>query len=100
MVDLRKYKWPIFIFFILIAVLMVLLSVGFTIGILSEDPDGLERTLISYYDDEWRENLPSAWIPWLSWIKSSYISGIVGIMISVGLIISVFYFISYLKKPR
>ena len=100
MVDLRKYKWPIFILIILIAVLMVLLSVGFTIGILSEDPDGLERVLISYHGEEWLENLPSAWIPWLSWIESSYISGIVGVMISVGLIISVFYFISYLKKFR
>ena len=53
MVDLRKYKWPIFILIILIAVLMVLLSVGFTIGILSEDPDGLERALISYHGEEW-----------------------------------------------
>lgn len=100
MVDLRKYKWPIFILVILIVVLMVLLSVGFTIGILSEDPDGLERTLISYRGEEWLENLPSAWIPWLSWIESSFISGILGIMISVGLIIAVFYLISYVKKSR
>ena len=98
MVNISKYKWPLIIVVIVIAVLMLMIALGFTIGILSENPDGLERVLIDNNDESWLENLPSPWIPFLSWIQNEYIAGILGIVISAGLILSVFYLIKYKKK--
>ena len=98
MVDLDKYKWPILTIIIITVVLMIMIAVGFTIGILSEDPDGLERVLIDARGETWLENLPSPWEPILGWIESDYISGIVGVILSVVIIVAVFYLIVYLKK--
>lgn len=98
MVELEKYKWPILTIVIIIAVLMVMLTIGFTIGILSDDPDGLERALIDARGEEWLEGLPSPWEPILGWIKNDYITGIVGVILSVVIIVAVFYLIVYLKK--
>ncbi len=98
MVDLEEYKWPIITIVILTVGLMLIIAVGFTIGILSEDPDGLERVIINIKGEEWLEGLPSAWDPILGGIESDYIAGIVGIILSVVLMTTVFYLIIYLKK--
>ncbi len=98
--NIKKYKRPIHSVFAVIGILMLMISVGFTIGILSEDPDGLERVLIDQNDESWLEGLTSPWIPILSWIKSDYGAGIIGILISIVLMISVFYLIIQLKKKN
>jgi hypothetical protein len=100
MVEFERFKWPIITVLIIIVALMVVLATGFTIGFLSEDPDGLERVLIDIYGEEWLENLISPWIPILSWITNDYVAGIIGIILSITIIIGVFYLISYSKKKK
>jgi hypothetical protein len=100
MTDIKTYKKPLLFIFIIIAVLMVMVAVGFTIGILSTDPDGLERVLIDQNGESWLENLASPWVPILSWITSDYGAGIIGIIISVILVFAIFYSVSYFKKKR
>lgn len=77
---------------------MLLLAVGFTLGILSDDPDGLERALIDARGEDWVDSLQSPWAPILGGIESDFISGIVGILLSVALMIAIFYLIAYAKK--
>ena len=79
---------------------MLVLATGFTIGFLSENPDGLERVLIDVYGEEWLENLSSPWIPILSWITNDYFAGFIGIILSFTLMIGIFYLISYSKKNK
>lgn len=79
---------------------MLVLATGFTIGFLSDDPDGLERVLIDIYGEEWLDNLESVWTPILSWISNDYVAGIIGVILSLTLIIGVFYLISYSKKKK
>ncbi|MFX0056896.1 MAG: hypothetical protein ACFE85_08710 [Candidatus Hodarchaeota archaeon] len=100
MFNIKKYRRPILSIVVVVIVLMIMIAVGFTIGILSENPDGLERVLIDNNGESWLENLSSPWIPLLSWIKSDYLAGIIGIVISAGLIFSVFYLIKYKKKEN
>lgn len=98
MVKFEEIKWPILTILIIIVFLMVLLAVGFTIGILSDDPDGLERALIDARGEDWVDSLQSPWDPILGGIESDFISGIVGILLSVALMIAIFYLIAYAKK--
>ncbi len=100
MSELKRYKWPIIALISTIVVLMLMIAIGYTIGILSEDPDGLEKTLLSYYDEEWLENLPSPWVPWLSWITNDYIAGLLGVVLTAIILVVIFYGIIYLKKKR
>ena len=100
MVKFEEIKWPILTILIIIAVLMVLLAVGFTIGILSDDPDGLERSLIDARGEDWVEGLESHWDPILGGIENEFIAGIVGILLSVGVMIAIFYVILYAKKRK
>ncbi|MFX1340809.1 MAG: hypothetical protein ACFFDK_19520, partial [Promethearchaeota archaeon] len=93
-------KWPILTIVIIIVVLMLMITIGFAIGILSEDPDGLERALIDARGEKWLENLQSPWVPILGWIESDYIAGIIGILLSVVLMVAIFYVIAYIKKKR
>jgi len=98
MVELEKYKWPIIELAIVIGVLMVMIAIGFAIGILSTDPDGLERAVIDAKGEEWLEGLPSVWTPVLRWIENEYIAGIIGTLLSVVLMMVVFWLILRLKK--
>ena len=98
MVEISRYKWPLITVVVVIAALMFVLAVGFTIGFLSENPDGLERVLIDINGEEWLENLISPWIPILSWVTNDYIAGIIGIVLSIAIMTGVFYLITYLKK--
>jgi len=100
MIEWKRYKWPIITVLIIIAVLMLALATGFTIGFLSENPDGLERALIDFYGEEWLENLISPWTPILSWITNDYVAGILGMILSIALMIGVFYLISNSKKKK
>ena len=77
---------------------MIMIAVGFSLGILSEDPDGLERALIDARSEEWLEGLPSVWDPILGWIESDYIAGLVGIALSVSLMVAIFYAIVKVKQ--
>ncbi|MHA1147500.1 MAG: hypothetical protein ACTSR8_04580 [Promethearchaeota archaeon] len=85
---------------IITGILMVMVAVGFTIGILSDNPDGLERALIDAKSEEWVEGLPSPWDPYLGWIENDYIAGIIGILLSVVLIMGIFYLIIFLKQKQ
>ena len=95
---IKRNKWPLITSLIIITMLMFAIAVGFTIGFLSENPDGLERVLTDYFDEEWLENLFSPWIPFLSWITNDYITGIVGIVLSIAVIMGTFYLITRFKK--
>lgn len=98
MVELSRYKWPLITVVVVVASLMFVIAVGFTIGFLSENPDGLERVLIDINGEEWLENLISPWIPILSWVTNDYVAGIIGIVLSIAIMTGVFYLITYLKK--
>ena len=100
MVEIKQYKWPLISIVIIVAVLMLMIAVGFTIGILSEDPDGLERALINANGEEWLESLPSYWDPFLSGIESDYLAGVIGISLSVVFMIAIFYLIAFIKKKK
>ncbi|MHA1234229.1 MAG: hypothetical protein ACTSQL_03980 [Promethearchaeota archaeon] len=95
---IKRNKWPLITILTVIAALMLVLAVGFTIGFLSDHPDGLERVLIDYYGEEWLENLYSPWIPFLSWITNDYVAGIIGIALSITVLMGTFYLITHLKK--
>jgi len=98
MVEISRYKWPLITVIVVIAALMFVIAVGFTIGFLSENPDGLERVLIDINGEEWLENLISPWIPILSWVTNDYVAGIIGVVLSIAIMTGVFYLITYLKK--
>lgn len=98
MVELSRYKWPLITVVVVVASLMFVIAVGFTIGFLSENPDGLERVLIDINGEEWLENLISPWIPILSWVTNDYVAGIIGVVLSIAIMTGVFYLITYLKK--
>ena len=97
---IKRNKWPLITILIIIVALMSVLAVGFTIGFLSENPDGLERVLIDYYGEEWLENLYSPWIPFLSWITNDYVAGIVGVVLSIAVLMGTFYLITHFKKKK
>ena len=98
MVEISRYKWPLITVIVVVAALMFVIAVGFTIGFLSENPDGLERVLIDINGEEWLENLISPWTPILSWVTNDYVAGIIGVVLSIAIMIGVFYLITYLKK--
>ena len=97
---LKRNKWPLIVIIIVITSLMLVISVGFRIGFLSNDPDGLERVLIDYHGEGWLDNLFSPWIPILSWLNNDYIAGILGIVLSITIMMSVFYLIARFKKRK
>lgn len=100
MVSIEKYRWPVITIVIIITVLMVMIAVGFTIGILTEDPDGLERSLIDAMGEDWLEGLPSSWDPVLGWIGNDYVIGIIGILLTFFLMVAVSRLIVSLKKRK
>ena len=97
---IKRNKWPLITILIIVVALMSVIAVGFTIGFLSENPDGLERVLIDYYGEEWLENLFSPWIPFLSWITNDYVAGIVGVVLSITVLMGTFYLITRFKKRK
>ena len=98
--NLNKYKWPIITVSTIIIVLILVIAIGYPLGILSENPDGLERVLIDYFGESWFENLNSPWNPILGWIENEYIAGIIGVIIITVIMSSTFYIIIFLKKRK
>jgi hypothetical protein len=96
MVDLKRFRWPILTIIITIIALSLLIAFGFTIGILSNNPDGLERVLEDFGSAEFSE----FWYPILSWIENEYIAGIVGIVLSAILVGGVFYLLYFFKQQH
>lgn len=104
MMDKENSKKAIIIIVVISAILMVFVAVGFTIGILSEDPDGLERSLIDAWGggeegEEEVEGLPTVFAP-LGFIENDYVAGIIGIALSVILMIGLFYGISKIMQRK
>jgi cobalt/nickel transport system permease protein len=99
-VNISKYKRPIISSLAVIGTLLLMIAVGFTIGFLSDAPDGLERVLIDQNGESWLENLVSPWIPLLSWITSDYGAAIIGILLSISVMSSTFYLIIRYKKKN
>ena len=98
--KISKYKRPIISVFVITGALILMIAVGFTIGILSDAPDGLERVLIDQNGESWLETLVSPWEPIFSWISSDYGAAILGISVSIILMSSVFYLIIRYKKKN
>ena len=98
--NISKYKRPIISVFVITGALILMIAVGFTIGILSDAPDGLERVLIDQNGESWLETLVSPWEPIFSWISSDYGSAILGISVSIILMSSAFYLIIRYKKKN
>ncbi|MFX1455332.1 MAG: hypothetical protein ACFFDB_08130 [Promethearchaeota archaeon] len=96
--KLGKYKIPIILSSLTIVVLVLMLSIGFTIGLLSNNPDGLERVLIDQYGENWIDNFASPLTPLLNWISNDYFIGIIGIIATIGASTSLFYFMKHIKK--
>jgi hypothetical protein len=85
---------------VILVILLVMIAIGYPLGILSENPDGLERVLIENNGESWLENLSSVWTPFLSWIENNYIAAIIGVVMSVVFTFAIFKFISYRKEKR
>lgn len=97
-INITKYKRPITSIIAVSLTLIVMIAVGFTIGILSGAPDGLERVLIDQNGESWLDSLTSPWIPILNWITNDYGAAILGIVITILVMISMFYLIIRFKK--
>ena len=100
LINISKYKRPITSTLAVTGILMLMIAVGFIIGILSDAPDGLERVLIDQNGESWLDNLASPWIPLLSWITNDYGAAIIGIVISILIISSTFFLIIRYKKKN
>jgi len=98
--NLNKYKWPIITVSTIIIVLILVIAIGYPLGILSENPDGLERVLIEYFGESWLENLNSPWNPILGWLENEYVAGIIGVIFAAIILSSTFYLIIFLKKRK
>ncbi|MFX0080484.1 MAG: energy-coupling factor ABC transporter permease [Candidatus Hodarchaeota archaeon] len=98
LINISKYRRPIISIIALTGTLTLMIAVGFTIGILSSGPDGLERVLIDQNGESWLDNLVSPWLPIFGWITNDYGAAILGIVISVVLMSSTFYLIIRYKK--
>lgn len=94
--DWERYKWPFISLIVIFGVLAIMLSVGFTVGILSNAPDGLERVL----EDSKVGETESFWTPFFSFITDEYVAGFLGIILAAVIIGGAFYLISYLKNKR
>jgi len=96
MEKLKEYKWPLITIFSTIIVLIIMLSIGYTLGFLSENPDGLERVL----EDAGHEGGGDIWTPILSWIENNYLAGIIGIVLITLIVIGFFYLNKWSKTRK
>jgi len=99
-INVAKYRRPIISILAVTGTLMLMMAVGFTIGLLSGAPDGLERVLIDQNGESWLDNLASPWIPLFNWITNDYGAAILGIVISILAMSSTFYLIIRYKKKN
>jgi len=97
---IEKYKKTLLYTSIIIVLLIVVLAIGFPLGFLSGDPDGLERTIIDSQGETWLETLEAFWYPILSWIENEYIAGIIGLLLTLAIAIGLFNLMKYLRNKR
>ena len=97
---IKNHKKPLIYTLIIILIFVVIIAVGFPLGFLSEDPDGLEKTIIDYQGETWLENLESFWYPILSWIQNEYVAGILGIIVTLGITIGMFNLLKYINSKK
>ena len=100
MKELKNFIWPIITLVIIISGLMVMIAVGYTIGILSDDPDGLERALIDIKGEKWLEGLSSPWESIFGGFENDYFAGVLGILLTTVLVSGVFHLFIHLKKKN
>jgi hypothetical protein len=98
--NFARYKRPLILVVIIAGALMFMMTIGFVLGILSDDPDGLERSLIDAKGEEWVEGLSSPWEPIFGWIGNDYIVAIIGISLTVLLIVGFFALIAFMAKKK
>ncbi|MFX0008063.1 MAG: energy-coupling factor ABC transporter permease [Promethearchaeota archaeon] len=96
--NISKYKRPITSVIVVTGTLLLMIAVGFTLGFLSNNPDGLERVLIDHNGESWLDNLVSPWIPLLSWITNDYGAAITGTVLTIGVMSFTFYLITKYKR--
>lgn len=96
MQSLKKNKTPLITLAVTITVLIVMIAVGFTIGILSGDPDGLERMLI----DAGIEEPEPFFEALLGWISNEYVAAVLGIVLTLSLVSASYYILVRVKKSR
>ncbi|MFX1503669.1 MAG: energy-coupling factor ABC transporter permease, partial [Promethearchaeota archaeon] len=99
-INISKYKRPITSALAVIGILMLMIAVGFTIGILSDAPDGLERVLIDQNGELWVESLVSPLKPLFSWITNEYGAAVLGIVLTIVIMSCTFYVITRYKKKN
>jgi hypothetical protein len=98
--NFKKHRGIFLTLILVVVILLVMIAIGYPLGILSESPDGLERVLIDHNGEPWLENLVSPWIPLLSWIENNYIAAIVGVCLSAIVIFAFFKIVSHYKKRQ
>jgi hypothetical protein len=96
----KNHKKPLLYTLIIIGIFVVILAIGFPLGFLTQNPDGLERVIIDFRGETWLENLQSFWFPILSWIQNEYVAGILGIIITLVITIGVFKLLKYTRSKK
>ena len=96
----EKYNRSLLYIVILIVILMVIIAIGFPLGFLSEDPDGLERVLIDSQGESWLENLEAFWYPILSWIENESVAGIIGILLTLIIALGIFNLVKFVRNRK
>jgi hypothetical protein len=97
---IKKYNRSLLYIIILIVILIAVIAIGFPLGFLSEDPDGLERVLIDSQGEPWLENLEAFWYPILSWIENEYVAGIIGILLTLIIALCIFNLVKFIKNRK
>ena len=87
---------PIIVIVVVTTVLILMIAFGITIGIVSADPDRLERMI----EDAGVEEPAGFFEPLLAWIQNEYIVAIVGILLIIGITLTTFYLIGFIKKQK
>ena len=96
----KNHKKPLIYTLIIIGIFVVILAIGFPLGFLTQNPDGLERVIIDFRGETWLENLTSFWTPILSWIQNEYVAGILGIIITLIITIGAFKLLKYSRAKK
>ncbi|MFX1274166.1 MAG: hypothetical protein ACFFBP_00790 [Promethearchaeota archaeon] len=93
---LKRYKIPLITIFVVTFGLILMMTFGYAIGILSGAPDGLERVM----NDIGAEEPVSPFAPLLGFIENDYVIAILGISLIISITVVSFYLIGFIKKKR
>jgi hypothetical protein len=95
-----KYKRPLIYTIVIIVILIIVIAIGFPLGFLSGNPDGLERVIIDSKGEPWLENLKTFWYPIFSWIENEYVAGIIGILLTLAIAIGLFNLVKFVRNRK